>query len=160
MSKQEIFYTSPNGAGGDIIPFYDNGEYRLFFLGKGWTCVSTKDHLHFHDEYKTGIYGGTGSVLKVDGVYHMFYCKFTFHPYMRQYVCHATSEDMVNWVEHPAETFQPDDVIYEMSDWRDPHVIWNEEAAALCTANQPERQRMPGHLPVGRLVVSDLLSVH
>ena len=37
MSKQEIFYTSPNGAGGDIIPFYDNGEYRLFFLGKGWT---------------------------------------------------------------------------------------------------------------------------
>lgn len=50
MSKQEIFYTSPNGAGGDIIPFYDNGEYRLFFLGKGWTCVSTKDHLHFHDE--------------------------------------------------------------------------------------------------------------
>ena len=80
MSKQEIFYTSPNGAGGDIIPFYDNGEYRLFFLGKGWTCVSTKDHLHFHDEYKTGIYGGTGSVLKVDGVYHMFYCKFTFRP--------------------------------------------------------------------------------
>lgn len=127
MSKKEIFYTSPNGAGGDIIPFYDNGEYRLFFLGKGWTCVSTKDHLHFHDEYKTGIYGGTGSVLKVDGVYHMFYCKFTFHPYIRQYVCHATSEDMVNWVEHPAETFQPDDVIYEMSDWRDPHVIWNEE---------------------------------
>ena len=116
MSKQEIFYTSPNGAGGDIIPFYDNGEYRLFFLGKGWTCVSTKDHLHFHDEYKTGIYGGTGSVLKVDGVYHMFYCQFAFHPYMRQYVCHATSEDMVNWVEHPAETFQPDDVIYEMSD--------------------------------------------
>ena len=69
MGKKEIFYTSPNGAGGDIIPFYDEGEYRLFFLGKGWTCVSTKDHLHFHDEYKTGIHGGTGSVLKVDGMY-------------------------------------------------------------------------------------------
>lgn len=112
---------------GDIIPYFEDGVFKPFYLGDGWSSVSTRDHLHFYDEYKTDIHGGTGSIVKVDGVYHMFYCKFTFEPYMRQYVCHATSPDLRQWTEHPEETFQPDDVIYEMSDWRDPHVIWNEE---------------------------------
>lgn len=112
---------------GDIIPYYEDGVFKLFYLGVGWTNVSTVDQLHFYDEYRTGIYGGTGSVIKVDGIYHMYYCKFTFEPYMRQYVCHAVSEDLKTWKELPEETFQPDDVLYEMTDWRDPHVIWNEE---------------------------------
>ena len=123
----KIFYHPEDGRMGDIIPYYEDGVFRPFFLGNGWSNVSTKDHLHFYDMYSTGIRGGTGSVLKVDGLYHMFYCKFTFEPYMRQYACHATSTDLREWTELPEETFQPDDVIYEMSDWRDPHVIWNEE---------------------------------
>ena len=123
----KLFYHSSDGRMGDIIPFYEDGVFKPFYLGNGWSNVSTKDHLHFFDEYHTDIHGGTGSVLKIDGLYHMFYCKFTFEPYMRQYVCHATSTDLRNWTEYPEETFQPDDVIYEMSDWRDPHVIWNEE---------------------------------
>ncbi len=122
-----LFYHPEDGIMGDIIPFFDDGIFKLFYLGKGWSNVSTQDHLHFYDQYRTEIYGGTGSVVKVNDIYHMFYCKFTFHPYMRQYVCHAVSEDLKNWRELPEETFQPDDVIYEMSDWRDPHVIWNEE---------------------------------
>ncbi|MBQ2462413.1 MAG: DUF4975 domain-containing protein [Clostridia bacterium] len=123
----KIFYHPEDGRMGDIIPYYEDGVFKLFYLGMGWTNVSTVDQLHFYDEYRTGIYGGTGSVIKVDGIYHMYYCKFTFEPYMRQYVCHAVSEDLKTWKELPEETFQPDDVLYEMTDWRDPHVIWNEE---------------------------------
>ncbi len=122
-----IFFHPEDGRMGDIIPYYEDGVFRPFFLGNGWCNVSTKDHLHFYDCYSTGIHGGTGSVIKVDGLYHMFYCKFTFEPYMRQYACHATSPDLREWTELPEDTFQPDDVIYEMSDWRDPHVIWNEK---------------------------------
>ena len=123
----KIFYHPEDGRMGDIIPYFEDGVFKLFYLGFGWSNVSTKDHLHFYDQYRTDIHGGTGSVIKVDGIYHMFYCKFTFEPYMRQYVCHAVSDDLKVWKELPEETFQPDDILYEMTDWRDPHVIWNEE---------------------------------
>ena len=124
-----IFYTVQQGRLGDVIPYYENGEFRPFYLntGLGWCNVTTKDRLHFYNAFSTGIYGGTGSVIKVDGLYHMFYCKFSNYPYQRQWVCHATSEDFTSWTEHPEHTFMPDGDIYEMSDWRDPHVVWNEE---------------------------------
>ena len=122
-----IFYHPEDGRMGDIIPYYEDGIFKLFYLGFGWSNISTRDQLHFTDPFRTEIRGGTGSVLRVDGEYHMFYCKFTFTPYMRQYVCHAVSGDLKQWKELPEETFQPDGIIYEMSDWRDPHVIWNEE---------------------------------
>ena len=123
----KIFYHPEDGRMGDIIPYYEDGIFKLFYLGFGWSNISTRDQLHFTDPFRTEIRGGTGSVLRVDGEYHMFYCKFTFTPYMRQYVCHAVSGDLKQWKELPEETFQPDGIIYEMSDWRDPHVIWNEE---------------------------------
>ncbi len=123
----KLFYHPESGRMGDVIPYYENGVFRPFYLGNGWSNVSTKDHLHFYDEFTTSIRGGTGSVVRVDGVYHLFYCKFSNSPYPRQYACHAVSRDFREWTEIPEDTFQPDDVIYEMSDWRDPHVIWNEE---------------------------------
>ncbi len=127
MSDYKIFYNSSNGRVGDVIPYYEDGEFKLFFLSAGWYNVSTKDQLHFYNEFNSGIRGGTGSVVKVDGVYHMFYCKFADKPYQRQWSWHATSTDFVHWTEHPEDTLQPDDEIYEMTDWRDPHVFWNEE---------------------------------
>jgi len=127
QNENRIFYTDPDGHLGDVIPYYEDGEFKLFYLEKGWTSVTTKDQLHFYNNYRTTIRGGTGSIVKVDGVYHLFYCKFPGYPYPRQYACHATSTDYVNWTEHPEHTFGPDGDIYEMSDWRDPHVIWNED---------------------------------
>ena len=112
---------------GDVIPYYEDGVFRPFYLGKGWNNVSTRDHLRFYDVYATSIHGGTGSIVKVDGVYHAFYCQFSDKPYPRQYACHAVSADLREWTDLPEDTFQPDDMIYEMSDWRDPHVVWIEE---------------------------------
>ena len=79
-----LFYFPEDGRMGDIIPYYEDGAYKLFYLGFGWSNITTRDQLHFENPFKTGIRGGTGSVIKVDGKYHMFYCKFTFQPYMRR----------------------------------------------------------------------------
>ena len=67
---------------GDVIPFYDDGAFKPFYLRNyrgnrdaqhrdSWVMLTTKDHVHF-EEHDTHIVGGTGSVIKVDGLYHMF----------------------------------------------------------------------------------------
>jgi len=91
----ELFYTPRHARVGDVIPFYENGEFKPFYLKNwnpywgedrtdGWHMLTTTDHLHY-TEQPTGIHGGTGCVIKHDGLYHMFYCKFTHNP-ERQYV--------------------------------------------------------------------------
>ncbi|MDD6142307.1 MAG: glycoside hydrolase family 32 protein [bacterium] len=133
----KLFYTPDHARVGDVIPFYDEGQFKLFYLKNwnpyfgedatyGWHMLTTQDHIHF-EEKPTGIMGGTGCVLRVDGIYHLFYCTFQREP-QRQFVHHAISEDgMKTWKDLPEETLLPDESIYVPTDWRDPHIIWNEE---------------------------------
>ena len=109
-----LFYTPPHARVGDVIPFYEKGLFKPFYLKNwnaywaedrtdGWHMMTTTDHLHYCEQ-ATGIKGGTGSVIKHDGVYHLFYCVFTHKP-ERQYICHAVSEDMQTWKPLQEETF-------------------------------------------------------
>lgn len=134
MTK-EFFYRPENAWVGDVIPYYEDGEFKLFYLhgwrenhreglDHGWHLLGTKDFVQYEERGACGIEGGTGHILKVDGVYHMFYCVF---PEGKQLACHATSTDLRNWEPIPEDTFGPDGEIYEMADWRDPFVFWNEE---------------------------------
>lgn len=142
----ELFYTPRHARVGDVIPFFEDGVFKPFYLKNwnpywgedrtdGWHMLTTTDHLHY-TEQPTGICGGTGCVIRHDGLYHMFYCKFTHNP-ERQYVWHATSTDLNTWTELPEETFGPDPSIYMVTDWRDPFVFYNEEEQCwwmlLCT---------------------------
>lgn len=132
---QEFFYRPEQAWVGDVIPYYEDGEFKLFYLhgwrenhreglDHGWHLLGTTDFVRYDEHGACGIEGGTGHVLKVDGTYHMFYCVF---PEGRQLVCHAVSTDLKHWEKLPEETFGPDGEIYEMADWRDPFVFWNEE---------------------------------
>ena len=136
----QLFYTPDHARVGDVIPYYENGEFKLFYLKNwnpyfgsdktyGWHLLTTKDLIHYESETAIGILGGTGCIIKVEGLYHLYYCVFEDQP-QRQYVCHATSTDLTNWTKYPDETFGPDESIYLLTDWRDPHVIWNEEKNA------------------------------
>ena len=119
----------------DIIPFYDNGRFKPFYLKRwppgyqgtdadpGWRLLESDDLVHF-EEYPTGIVGATGCVINVDGMYHMFYCTLTPEA---QIIHHATSTDLRKWEKHPEDSFRPDDHYYAMSDWRDAFVFFNEE---------------------------------
>lgn len=136
---RQLFYTPEYAKTGDVIPFYNEKTKRFenYYL-KNWNPDAPKD-LAFHGWYRivtedlrtyvetpTKIQGGTGSVICVDGLYHMFYCTFDRDP-AAQWARHATSVDLVHWKDIPEEKFGPDGTIYRMSDWRDPFVFWNEE---------------------------------
>ncbi|MFE6075096.1 GH32 C-terminal domain-containing protein [Paenibacillus sp. NPDC057886] len=132
---REFFYRPANAWVGDVIPYYEDGEFKLFYLhgwrdnyreglDHGWHLVGTKDFVNYREEGACKIEGGTGHILKVDGIYHMFYCIF---PEGKQLVCHAISRDFKTWEAIPEDSFAADDRIYELSDWRDPFVFWNEE---------------------------------
>ena len=91
----------------------------------GWHKITTADN-RTYQEVPVNICGGTGSVIKVNGTYHMFYCTFDQDP-PAQWARHAVSDDLTHWEDIPEDRFGPDGEIYRMSDWRDPFVFWNPE---------------------------------
>jgi beta-fructofuranosidase len=83
-------------------------------------------------EKEQDLYVFTGSAIKANGQYHIFY---TGHnPHLReqgkpeQGIMHAVSDDMVQWKKIPEHTFFAPADKYEPHDWRDAFVFWNEDA--------------------------------
>lgn len=149
-----LFFTPDHARVGDVIPFYENGVMKPFYLKNwnaysgedftpGWHMLETEDNLHF-TETPTGVCGGTGSVINVNGTYHMFYCTFQQNP-QRQFICHAISADLKAWQPLIEETFGPDEEIYLLTDWRDPFVFFNEEENCwwmlVCAQSQGKTKR-------------------
>lgn len=131
-----LYFRPDRGVLGDMIPFYDNGVFKPFYLRNyrgnrdaqhqdSWVMLSTTDHVHF-TEHDTKIVGGTGSVIKVNGLYHMFYCTFQVFP-EKNYINHAISTDLDTWKEITEDRFCSDNQIYAPVHWRDPFVFWVEE---------------------------------
>ena len=166
------FFFSPVGAvAADFIPFYEGGQFRLFYLqdfrnhaekgeGTPWYRVDTEDFVHYREcgemlargsVEEQDLYVFTGCVLAANGIYHIFY---TGHnPHLRragkpeQAVMHAVSDDLTHWTKVPEDTFFAPAEGYEPHDWRDPFVFWNEEKAewqmllAARTQTGPIRRR-------------------
>lgn len=131
----KLFYKADKARCSDIIPFYDHGCFKPFYLKRwppnyagidakpGWYMLETNDFVHFK-EHDTGISGATGSVIFTNGMYHMFFCRLLPES---QTIRHAVSKDLDTWQEVPGDVFVPDGKIYSMTDWRDPFVFYNEE---------------------------------
>ncbi len=149
---QQVFFQPPGAWVGDVIPFVQNGEFRLFYLyeertdpkpGTPWHLVTSRDLVSFHDEGLAFEHGAddaadfnvyTGSIVcDPAGVHHLFYTGQ--NPRRRgddgeplQLVMHATSTDHgASWVRHPEHAFGATEG-YETADWRDPFVFWDEES--------------------------------
>ena len=147
-----FFYKPADGWSADFIPFYENGRYHLFYLldwrdkaghgeGTPWYQLSSTDLVHFTEhgsmlargtQSEQDLYVFTGSVIKAQGIYHIFY---TGHnPHLRQQgkpeqaVMHAISHDLLTWQKVPEDSFFAPQTGYEPHDWRDPFVFWNEES--------------------------------
>ncbi len=147
-----LFYKPADGWAADVIPFYWQGVYHLFYLkdyrdeaghceGTPWFHLSTRDFVTFKDHGEAiprgrpdeqDLYVFTGSVIAKDGQFHIFY---TGHnPHVRtqgrpeQAIMHAVSDDLDVWHKVPDDTFFAPADLYEPHDWRDPFVFWNAEA--------------------------------
>ncbi|WP_102345869.1 glycoside hydrolase family 32 protein [Bacillus sp. Marseille-P3661] len=147
----KIFRRPSDGvAAGDAIPFYWKGVYHLFYLTSPagtkkypervrttWRHAVSKD-LVVWEELPIALSPGeepecdsngvwTGSVIYANDKFHIFYTGYHIASDFPQTICHATSNDLINWEKDEKNPIiKPDINIYENIDWRDPYVFWNE----------------------------------
>ncbi|HEY5836667.1 hypothetical protein [Streptomyces sp.] len=142
-----IFFRPPGGWVGDVIPYFWDGQFWLYYLhetrggvsgaGTSWHLARTSDFVHYdyvgevlpHGlPHEQDLHAYTGSVLEVDGTHHLFYTGS--NPAFRdeetgqvlQAVMHAVSTDLLNWTKLPDDTFYAPRDLYDPADWRDPFV--------------------------------------
>lgn len=139
------------GYVGDVMPYYENGKFNLFFLhdaktkpaGEGFHDIhrfDTSDFINYSYHGRMIPYGtttepdfgvGTGSMIKVGSTYYYYYTGHnsigTFlqnNP--RESILLATSNDMKNWTK--SKNFKITAPIgYYDFEFRDPHVFYNEQ---------------------------------
>jgi len=148
---RDFFYKPQDAWAADFIPLYDKGEFHLFYLldwrdpekhgyGTPWYRISTKDFVSFteHGEVlprgsadEQDLYVFTGSALKADNKYHIFYTGHNDNLSKKnkpmQGIMHAVSDDLQHWTKLRDETFFAPTDHYEKDDWRDPYVFWNDQ---------------------------------
>lgn len=151
-----LFYKPQDGWLADVIPFYWQGVYHLFYLkdfrnvdahgeGTPWCHLTTTDFVHFTDHGEIlprgrpdeqDLYVFTGSVIEHAGQFHIFYTGHNPHFEKQgkpvQAVMHAVSDDLHTWRKVPEDTFYAPADRYEPHDWRDPFVYWDDEAGEFC----------------------------
>lgn len=153
MELTNKLYYQPKGVWvGDIMPYGKDGTFYLYDQRDdrregpitapfGWSLASTEDFVHYKD-YGDSIKKGTdddvdqfiyaGCVFEAEGKIHSFY---TGHNRIwenegrtSQVLLHAYSEDFKNWVKSDQLVALEPQEGYDHADWRDPWVIWNEDA--------------------------------
>jgi beta-fructofuranosidase len=171
MGGTDPYYSA--GYTGDIMPYFDNGKFHIFFLhdaqnkpaGKGFHDIhefQSTDLVKFSYEGQMIPYGnttdpdfavGTGSVVKVGNVYYFYYTGHNETPAFiqsnaRESVLCATSTDLKNWTKVPSFKITAPAGYYNY-DFRDPHVFYNEElkkySMIVSTQTEPGRKAVLLH---------------
>lgn len=149
MQGDKPYYTA--GYVGDVMPYYENGKFHMFFLhdartkpsGEGFHDIHSMETTNFSDYSYSGrqiAYGttsepdfgvGTGSMVKVGNTYYYYYTGhneiasfISSNP--RESVLLAKSTDMKNWTKVSNFKITAPAGYYDY-DFRDPHVFFNTE---------------------------------
>jgi len=127
---------------GDPNPFYDNGNYYIYYLQNSgfhpWYLAKTHDLLSMAyplevlpasgNATRQDQWIGSGSVIKDrSGQYHLFYTGHNAQITPVEAVMHATADDntLARWSPQSSLTFTGS-TGYSDFDFRDPLVFWNE----------------------------------
>lgn len=149
MGGDAPYYSA--GYTGDLMPYYENGTFHLYFLhdainkpaGKGFHDIhefTTNNLTSYQYKGQTIPYGeqdeadfgiGTGSMVKAGNTYYFYY---TGHNDIaafrannpRESVLVATSTDMKTWTKQPSFKITAPAGYYDY-DFRDPHVFQNPD---------------------------------
>ncbi|MBR2949855.1 MAG: family 43 glycosylhydrolase [Lachnospiraceae bacterium] len=151
-----MYYRSENkSVCADVIPFYENGKFYLFYLkdhrdpdgygiGIPWHLLTTTDLVHY-EEHGTVLDRGTtqeqdlavftGSCAKFNDEYYIFY---TGHNHLlpekglaQEVIMMAKSKDCIHWEKVPEFRLEAPDWV-EPHDFRDPFVYYDEEKKKYC----------------------------
>lgn len=163
-----IFYTPENQYPGmphgemcgDIMPFYWEGRYILFFLYKYCIyAVETEDFVRYGkcrlvlqngSPEEQDWHAATGSVFHHAGLFYFYYTGFCegnrgVEGKYEQAILRAVSRDLIHWKKDGDYFFAPDVRHYGGEHWRDPQVFWNQELSRFCmlvTATEKEGARL------------------
>ena len=134
--------SQPDGYVGDVMPYYENGVYSLFYLkDEGGSIrhsvyrVDTRDFIDYEDKglvlasrsvTKQDYWIGTGSVVKAEEDYYLFYTGFnnTLDVWEKVMVAKSVG-NMDNFVRIEDFYIAPP-AQYSQRDFRDPQVYYNE----------------------------------
>lgn len=147
-------YYQPEGYWvGDIMPLGNKGKFYLYDqrdnrnpaplpFGEPFSwCLTTTENFIDYNDYGVALPKGgesdvdqfvfAGSVFANDGKLHAFYTgynrNFEKEGKTSQVLLHASSNDYINWEKSfKMLTLEPQKG-YDIGDWRDPWVIWNDE---------------------------------
>ena len=136
---------------GDAIPLYHDGIYHIFSLTSPpgttvyparlrttWEHSISRDLVHW-EEVGTALSPGEGEEPDACGVwtgaavygekqYHIFYTGYNYNVHFQQTICHAVSDDGIHFEKDPKNPIIiPNEKEYEVVDWRDPYVFYNED---------------------------------
>ena len=145
-ANPQFFPVSPDGYIGDTMPFTDGDEMHIFYLNDQrngavgfhpWNKLSTADFTNFkdigeiipvvHNEYDRDLALGTGSVIKKDDTYYAFYTAHNGNIQPKEVIRIATSKNInSNYWEKSKDFMLNPPEGYELNDFRDPYVLFNE----------------------------------
>lgn len=136
---------------GDVMPYYDNGIFNIFFLhdakskpeGKGFHDIhkfESEDFIKYSYKGQMIPYGGksspdfalgTGSILKDNDTYYYFYTGHNgeddfLKDNPRESVLLATSDNLDDWQKEERFKIIAPSGYYDY-EFRDPHVFYNED---------------------------------
>ena len=150
----DIHYQHPGTWFGDCMPFFHDGAFYLFHQRDGrdpgplpdcepfgWALARTTDFVEYEDLGEAIVRGGehdqdqfiyAGSVFEADGTFYAMYTGFNRDHFAAegkpsQVLMIAESDDLIHWRKTDKSLVAPQDG-YDPDDWRDPWVIYDEDA--------------------------------
>ena len=148
---QKLHYQPKGFWVGDIMPFGKDGKFYLYDqrdnrnpgpFGEpfGWSLATTVDFVNYENFGDSIPKGGeedvdqfiyAGCVFEADGKGHAFYTGYNRNREKRgetsQVLLHAWSEDYRHWHKSSELITLSPQPGYDIGDWRDPWVIWDDE---------------------------------
>ncbi len=149
MGTSNPYFTE--GYVGDVMPYYENGKFHMFFLHDAKSkpanagihdihSFETSDFINYSYNGRQIPYGnstdadfavGTGSLIKSGGTYYYFYTGHNATSAFlagnpRESILLATSTDMKNWSKITDFKITAPQGYYDF-EFRDPHVMYNQE---------------------------------